>query len=210
MAVSFRGVRFSWHEEFPPLTFSLPASGIAAFHGRAKSGKTAALLAIIGGIKPVAGEISVLGMDPLRQTRAIRQRVGLSFVEGIYEPYFSLTVADNCRFQAALQGQKIETRTVETLLSKVRADFGPDEVLFRLDPLRRLKVGIALALIGSPEIVLVDEPFRSLKRNEEEEVKEIFRELKGEGRLVVFTTVKEGELDIADQVIDMEKGVARK
>ncbi|GAV23419.1 ATP-binding cassette domain-containing protein [Carboxydothermus pertinax] len=204
--LQFKEVKFSQDPRFKPITFSVEQPGIVGIYGPAKTGKTACLLAMIGGIKPVAGAISVLGVNPVKKQREVRQKVGLSFVEGVYEPYFSLSVLDNFKFQGALLGKKVSQEEVEKLLAKVEANFSKKDKLEDLNSLQRLKVGITLALLGDPQLVLIDEPFKNLTGIERKYIEKILLGLKEEGKLVVYTTLKEEELGIADVVIDIARG----
>ncbi|GAV24480.1 hypothetical protein ciss_04130 [Carboxydothermus islandicus] len=204
--IQFKDVKFSKDPRFKPITFFVEQPGIVGIYGPAKTGKTACLLAMIGGIRPVEGAITVLGLNPVKKQREIRQKVGLSFVEGIYEPYFSLSVFDNFKFQGALIGKKVTPVEVDRLLEKIEANFTKENIIADLNPLQRIKVGLALALIGEPPVVLIDEPFRNLTCIERKLIEKIFLNLKQEGKLVIYTTLKEEELGIADIVIDIARG----
>ena len=204
--LKFQEVKFSKDLRFKPLTFSIPESQIVALYGPAKTGKTACLLAMVGGIKPITGAISVLGLNPIKRQREVRQKVGLSFIEGVYEPYFSLSVYDNFKFQGAILGKKVTKEELEKLLTKVDANFTERDIIADLNQVQRLKVGIALALLGNPEIVLIDEPFKNLTCVEQKYLEKILTGIKEEGKLVVYTTLKEKELEIADLVLDIARG----
>ncbi|NYE56390.1 ATP-binding cassette domain-containing protein [Carboxydothermus ferrireducens] len=204
--IQFKDVKFSKDPRFKPLTFSVEQPGIVGIYGPAKTGKTACLLAMIGGVRPVAGSITVLGLNPVKKQREIRQKVGLSFVEGVYEPYFSLSVFDNFKFQGALLGKKVTPVEVDRLLEKIEANFTKESIIADLNPLQRIKVGLALALLGEPPVVLIDEPFRNLTCLERKHIEKILVNLKQEGKLVIYTTLKEEELGIADTVVDVVQG----
>lgn len=146
------------------------------------AGKSTLLATLAGLLAPLAGQVRVLGMDPLRQRRALHEMTGhLGHKTGFYP---ELTGRENLTLHARLRG------------------FGPDEVEHQLAdsglqahagrPLSeyshgmRRRLGLAKALLGSPRLLILDEPDAGLDRQTHARLHRRLGE--GTGRSVLMAT----------------------
>ena len=170
------------------VTFQAPASAITAVLGRNGAGKTTAIDICVGLRSADSGVVSVLGLDPTREVTALRTRVGVmpqtggSGAAGIYP---SVRPREVLRLFAAFYASPAD----------------PDELLTQLDlsavagtPWRRLSGGeqqrlsLALALVGRPELVFLDEPTAALDVRGRKTVWRLLARLRDNGTTVVVTT----------------------
>ena len=169
-------------------TFDAPSGAITAVLGRNGAGKTTTIDICAGLRTGDGGAARVLGLDPRRDTAALRSRVGLmpqtggSGAAGVYP--------------------SVRPREALRLFSSFYANpHDPDTLLDRLDlaavattPWRRLSGGeqqrlsLALALVGRPELVFLDEPTAALDVAGRQAVWTMLEELRDNGTTVVVTT----------------------
>ncbi|HKE00107.1 MAG TPA: ATP-binding cassette domain-containing protein [Planctomycetota bacterium] len=135
------------------VTFDVPAGSIAAVVGPSGSGKSLLLRAVGGRLGCDSGSIRVLGLDPLRDVRALATRVGYAPQYAAFPPRTTVgEVGRLCRRLAGDGDAHWFTRVCQELelLLGERAD--------RLSEARGRHLSLALALQRSPELVIADEP----------------------------------------------------
>jgi phospholipid/cholesterol/gamma-HCH transport system ATP-binding protein len=163
-AVEFRNVSFSYDDKkvLDNLSFTLARGEIKIILSGSGGGKTTILKLILGLLKPDAGQILIDGEDitPLGESemQRVRDKMGMVFQEGAL--FDSLSVYENVAYR--LQEREMPEADVEeevrSLLKFVRLEDAIDKLPSELSGGMRKRVSIARALVGSPKIVLFDEP----------------------------------------------------
>ncbi|MCL4079167.1 ABC transporter ATP-binding protein [Coriobacteriia bacterium Es71-Z0120] len=170
------------------------------------AGKTTTLKMLLGLVRPTGGRFEILGRDAL--DLASRRRVG--FLPE--QPYFpvNLTAMQAMRFYGALTGVATERLDEEaaSLLERVGlADAARTELKkFSRGMLQRL--GIAQALLGSPEVVVLDEPASGLDPVGQRDVRNLMLDLRAEGTTVLLSSHQLSEVEaVCDRVTIINRGV---
>jgi len=148
--------------------------------GRASTGKTSLLLTLAGRMRSSAGTLRVLGNSLPSGAGDVRRRVALAEVRGVNELDDALTVEQHVAERLVLHqpwyrpwvgpdavAEQLER--VEAALAAVEADvppLRPREFVSDIDPLERMALGVVLALIGRPDVLVVDD-VDSLRRSED-------------------------------------------
>ena len=141
------------------------------------AGKSTMLKVILGLLPPSAGTISVLGVDPVRDPREVRRRVGYMPEQDAYVT--GLTGVESVAFAGALSGlpRAAAMQRAHTVLNYV----GLEEVRYRkveeYSTGMRQRVRLAQALVHDPELLFLDEPTNGLDPEGREEVLEVIRDL---------------------------------
>jgi len=140
------------------LTFGVPPGEVFGFLGINGAGKSSALKILTGDAPPTSGTASVLGADVVRSSSAARARVGYcSQTDALLD---LLTTREHLELYAALRGCWGSARGA--LVGRTLAQFGLEEyggkLAGSLSGGNKRKLGLALALIGAPPIVILDEP----------------------------------------------------
>ncbi|MCE5202687.1 MAG: ABC transporter ATP-binding protein [Actinomycetia bacterium] len=169
------------------------------------AGKTTTLKMLIGLVRPTQGRFTILGQD----SRQPRGRTALGFLPE--QPYFPthLTALQALKFYGALAGVRREGLDGEalSLLEKVGlADAGRVELTkFSRGMLQRL--GIAQALLGSPHVVILDEPASGLDPVGQRDIRNLMLQLRADGTTVLLSSHQLSEVEaVCDRVTILDRG----
>ena len=165
------------------IDLTVPRGEVFGFLGPNGAGKTTAIRILMDLIRPTAGRAEVLGFDAQRDTIEVRRRCG--YLPGDLALYDSLSVDACLDLAAALRGG-VDTRYRDELAERLSLDRTR-----RVGDLSRgnyQKVGLVIALMAKPEVLLLDEPTSALDPLMQEEVEAILGEAVAEGRTVFFSS----------------------
>jgi ABC-2 type transport system ATP-binding protein len=184
------------------LSMTLPRGNLVALLGPNGAGKTSTLDVCTGFARPDSGTVRVLGLDPWKQSRSLRPRIGMMLQAG---------------------GAHAAARVGEMLTVIARCSARPLDPKWLLDtlglsdaartPVRRLSGGqlqrlsLAMALVGRPELLFLDEPTAGMDPQARHLVWELLRSVRRDGVSVLLTThlLDEAEL-LADRVVIIDHG----
>ena len=161
------------------------------------SGKSTTLKAALGLVRPTRGRVEVDGLDVQRQGRETRARLGylpqgLSFPDGC-------TAREVMRFVARLRG--LEEREIPALLDRVDLLAAADREASSFSGGMKQRLGLALALLGGPRALVLDEPTAALDPTGSLAVRDLVKEIGREGTTVVISSHDLGEVAaLADRV----------
>ncbi|KQB85544.1 ABC transporter ATP-binding protein [Corynebacterium oculi] len=205
-ALELRGVVKS----FPTITavneLSLCArrGEILALLGPNGAGKTTTIDMCVGFVKPTSGRITVLGLDPTTQPERVRERIGIMLQGG--GSYSGIKVEEMLRLTAAYSAHPLDPAW---LMEVVGLEGVRKNTYRRLSGGQQQRLSLALALIGRPELVFLDEPTAGMDAQSRLAVWELMRVLRRDGVTVVLTTHLMDEAEaLADRVVIMDRGRA--
>ncbi|EIP96534.1 ABC-type multidrug transport system, ATPase component [Opitutaceae bacterium TAV1] len=179
---------------------------IAGLVGPDGAGKTTLMRLMAGLMKPDAGTLRVFGHDPVREAAALRGLVGYMPQKfGLYE---DLTIQENLTLHADLRGLVGAERrtTFERLLTFTDLARFTDRLAGKLSGGMKQKLGLACALLGTPKLLLLDEPGVGVDPISRRELWRMVRELSGEGIAVVWSTAYLDEAERCDDVLLLNEG----
>ena len=185
------------------LDLSVPAGGVFGFLGPNGSGKTTTIRCLLGLARPSAGSCRVLGADSQRQLTSVIGRVG-SLVEtpGLFP---GLSGRRNLALLGRLEG--IGAREVQRVLERVGLPERADDPVRGYSLGMRQRLGIAIALLKDPELLVLDEPANGLDPAGIKEVRDLLRGLGAEGRTVFVSSHILGEVQqVCDRVAILSRG----
>lgn len=208
MAVRVRGLRRTYghghtaYEAVRGVDLDVPAGTITALLGTNGAGKTSTLEVIEGLAPATAGEVSVLGLDPLADRAAIRARTGVLLQRSGFSG--DLTVRETLRQWA---GTLSHARPVDEVLAMLSLESRADVRMLALSGGEARRVDLASALMGDPELVILDEPTTGLDPESRREVWRLVEGLRERGATVLVTThyLEEAET-LADRLEIMHGG----
>ena len=203
-AVSVRNLTksFSGRTAVDDLSFDVQKGEVFALLGHNGAGKSTTIDLILGLKAPEAGTARILGMDAAKHRKQVFERVGVQLQNTRYQP--GITVEEACIEYASLYAAPADyPQLLERFgLGTLRKSF-----VSKLSDGERQKLSVVLALIGSPEIVFLDELTTGLDVVARREVWRTLKQLKGQGLTIFLTThyMEEAEA-LCDRVCIIRSG----
>lgn len=184
------------------LSMQVARGSITAVLGPNGAGKTTTLETCEGYRRPQAGTVRVLGLDPQRQRRELLPRIGVMLqAGGAWSGVRAMEMLDHI---AALHAQPLDTTMLHDRLGL--ADCGRTPYR-RLSGGQQQRLGLAMALVGRPELVFVDEPTAGMDPQARRTTWELLEEIRTDGVTVVLTTHHMDEAEhLADQIHIIDHG----
>ncbi|MEU5189656.1 ABC transporter ATP-binding protein [Streptomyces klenkii] len=184
------------------VSFTVARGELFALLGTNGAGKTSTVELLEGLAKPTAGEVRVLGHDPYAERSAVRPRIGVMLQEGGFPA--DLTVTETVRMWA---GCTTGARPVTEALELVDLLGRKNVRIKQLSGGERRRLDLALALLGRPEVLFLDEPTTGLDPEARHNTWDLVRRLRAEGTTVLLTThyLEEAE-SLADHLAIMREG----
>jgi ABC-2 type transport system ATP-binding protein len=184
------------------LSLTVDRGTITAVLGPNGAGKTTTLETCEGYRVPQHGTVRVLGLDPRRQARELLPRIGVMLQDG--GAWSGARAPEMLRHIAALHAHPVDPAVLEERLGLSECGRTPYR---RLSGGQKQRLGLAMALIGRPEVVFVDEPTAGLDPAVRRTVWELFSELREDGVTVVLTTHYMDEAErLADRIHIIDHG----
>jgi ABC-2 type transport system ATP-binding protein len=175
---------------------------IFAFLGPNGAGKTTTVEILEGFRTRSAGEVSVLGVDPARAGGAWRDRVGAVLQES--QPEIGLTVRECLQLYA---GYYSKPRDIAETIALVGLEGKADDHAEQLSGGQRRRLDVALALIGDPELIFLDEPTTGFDPSARRNAWGVIAGLRELGKTVFLTTHYMDEAEnLADRIAVIAKG----
>ena len=161
------------------VTFSVRRGELFALLGTNGAGKTSTMEVLEGLAPPAQGAVRVLGCDPYRERALVRRRMGIMLQEGGFPP--DLTVAETGRMWA---GTLSAPRPVAEALGLVSLGHRAGVAVRSLSGGERRRLDLAMAILGRPEVLFLDEPTTGLDPESRRRTWLLIRELLGAGTTV--------------------------
>lgn len=184
------------------LSFNVASGEGLALWGTNGAGKTTALRCILGLIS-YEGSVRICGIDVKKHGKQARARIGLVPQEISFHD--DLTVVDTMRLYTSLR--KADPADGSELLERLSLSSHGSKQVRQLSGGLRQRLALAIALLGDPQILLLDEPTANLDAAGRQDFLGLLEKLKAEGKALVFASHRPGEvLRLADRVISLEQG----
>jgi len=185
------------------VTLSL-GPGVFGLLGHNGAGKTTLMRSIATIIRPTSGAISVLGKDTVRDGDVVRRNIG--YLPQELGMYAQLTALDFVEYMARLKGVRDVQSVLDTLDMVGMAEY-KNRKIGQLSGGMKRRVGIAQALVGNPNIVIVDEPTAGLDPEERVHFRGILSRLAKDGRTVILSThIVEDVYQLCPEIAVLRKG----
>ena len=184
------------------LSFEVAPGTVTAILGPNGAGKTTTVETCEGYRAPQAGRVRVLGLDPRRDRRRLGARVGVMLQDG--GAWTGARAGEMLRHMAALHAHPL---SVDGLIERLGLGSCGRTTYRRLSGGQQRRLSLAMALVGRPELVFLDEPTAGMDPQGRRLVWELIDALRRDGVAVLLTThlMEEAEA-LADQVVIVDEG----
>ncbi|MGK5728411.1 ABC transporter ATP-binding protein [Streptomyces sp. URMC 124] len=203
-AVEVRGLvkRYGPKAAVDGLDLSVAGGGLTAVLGPNGAGKTTTIETCEGYRRPDAGTVRVLGLDPVADAAALRPRVGVMLQSG--GVYAGARAEEMLRHVASLHAHPLD---VPSLIDRLGLGGCGRTSYRRLSGGQQQRLALAMAVVGRPELVFLDEPTAGLDPQARHATWDLVRELRADGVTVVLTTHYMDEAEaLADDVAIIDSG----
>jgi ABC-2 type transport system ATP-binding protein len=166
------------------ISFAVRRGEVMGFLGPNGAGKTTAIRILFDLIRPTAGNARVFGLDCQRQALEARSRMG--YLPGELRLYDGLTGKETIAFFQSLRPQQRDDRFVGGLVERLNLD--PSRRVGDYSKGNKQKLGLVLAMLSRPDLLVLDEPTSGLDPLVQEEVAGILAELAEDGVTTFFSS----------------------
>jgi ABC-2 type transport system ATP-binding protein len=194
IAVDDLVIRYGEKRAVNGVSFSLQRGRVLALLGPNGAGKTSIVEACEGYRSVASGRVRVLGLDPRRQHDTLMPRLGIMLQSGGVYP--AVTAVDVLTLFAAFASDPLD---VDDLVRRLGLTGFRRTPFSRLSGGERQRLSLALAVVGRPEVVFLDEPTAGMDTRTRHDTWQLIRELRDDGVSVLLTTHL---LDEAEQLAD--------
>lgn len=179
------------------ITLQVNEGEIFGFLGPNGAGKTTTIRMLTGLTKPTSGTARISGLDCIRESLAVKQKIGV--VAETSNLYNEMSAWNNLMFIGELYGvdKSVRTERVKQLLQAFQLHERRNDRLIGYSKGMKRRVRIAAALIHNPEVLFLDEPTSGLDVQSSRLIRSLVRELNKEGMTIFLTT---HYIDEADQL----------
>ena len=201
------GIEFAGKNTLEQINLELYANETLTLVGPNGAGKTTTLRMLYTLMNPDKGNVKVDGFDSIKEAENVRRRLGvLPDARGVYK---RLTARENIQYFGELHGM-----TMKEIAERTHAlsdALGMEDVLDRqaegFSQGQRTKTAIARALIHDPKNVILDEPTNGLDVMTTRGLREFLKQLKAEGRCVIFSShIMQEVAALCDRIVIISKG----
>ena len=171
------------------VTFTIQKGEVVGFLGPNGAGKTTTMKMITGAIPSDAGTVKVAGYDVFEQPMEVKRRTG--YLPENPPVYTDMTVLDYLRFVGAIKGLGGRTLSaqVDSAMGRCNITGVSGRLIGNLSKGFKQRVGIAQAILGDPDVLILDEPTIGLDPNQIHEVRARIKDLARERTVVLSTHI---------------------
>lgn len=186
------------------ITLSLPTGKTTAIIGPSGAGKTTLIRTIVGRLHVTSGHVKIFGTD----AGSAKLRHIMTYMTQELSVYPDLTVSENIRYFATMAGvpRKKLCQTMNEVLSAVEISDKKNQLVASLSGGQKQRVSLATALIGSPKIMVLDEPTVGLDPVLRVKLWKLFDDLASQGRTLIISSHSMDEAERCDDLVLIRDG----
>lgn len=197
------------HTAVSDLCFRLEAGKIYGLLGPNGAGKSTTMNLMTGCLAPTSGHVTVDGLDLYKDAKRAKAKLG--YLPEVPPLYPNMTVGEYLRFTG--RARKLDKATLDKRMDAVMTQTQLHDVKHRLirtlSKGYRQRVGIAQALIGDPEVIVLDEPTVGLDPKQISEIRELISMLGGKHTVVLSSHILSEVQAVCDHILILDHGSLR-
>ncbi|MFH1091163.1 MAG: ABC transporter ATP-binding protein [Pseudomonadota bacterium] len=188
------------------ISFHVDTGEILGFLGPNGAGKTTTMRILTGFYPPSSGRARVAGLDVLENSLAVRKKIG--YLPENVPLYGEMAVEEYLRFVSEVKGvpRLKRTEAVGRAMEYCRLEEVKRRYIRKISKGFRQRVGLAQALIGDPEVLILDEPTLGLDPRQINEIREVIKGFAGEKTVILSTHILPEVSMTCQRVVIVDKG----
>lgn len=198
--------KYDNHLAVDHLTFTVPRGQILGFLGPNGAGKSTTMNIITGYISATEGSVTINGHDIYEEPEEAKKSIG--YLPEQPPVYMDMKVKEYLEFVAELKGVSKKEREAQIVsaLAKTGTEDVAGRMIKHLSKGYRQRVGIAQAIIGNPEVIILDEPTVGLDPVQIIEIRDLMKELAKEHTVILSSHILSEISAVCDTVMIINKG----
>lgn len=198
--------KYGNHLAIDNLSFKIEKGKIYGFLGPNGAGKSTTMNIMTGYLGATKGEVLINGHDILKEPREAKKHIG--YLPELPPLYMEMTVWEYLDFAAELKGIPKEKRksSVEEVLELVKLADVRDRLIRNLSKGYRQRAGLAQAILGFPDIIILDEPTVGLDPKQIIEIRELIRKLAKDHTVILSSHILAEVKEVCDYIMIIAKG----
>lgn len=198
--------RYGNHAAVNDLSFTVETGKVVGFLGPNGAGKSTTMNMITGYIAPTEGEVLIDGIDIMDEPELAKKNIG--YLPEIPPLYPDLKVREYLSFVAELKKVSKKDRDIEVhkIMSKTKTLDVSEKLIKHLSKGYKQRVGLAGAMMGNPDILILDEPTVGLDPSQIIEMRELIRELSKNHTVLLSSHIMQEISAVCDEIIIINEG----
>lgn len=184
------------------ISFTVEKGEIVGFLGPNGAGKSTTMKIITGFIKPTDGVVLVNGIDVVKNPIEAQNKIG--YLPENNPMYLEMYVREYLKFQASVH--RLDKQTIEEVIEKVGLTPESHKKIGELSKGYRQRVGLAVAILHNPTVLILDEPTTGLDPNQLVEIRQLIKALGKDKAVLLSTHIMQEVEALCNRVIMINKG----
>ena len=204
--VSNLSKKYGDHYAVKNLSFEIEKGKVYGFLGPNGAGKSTTMNIMTGYIAASAGDVEIDGHDILKEAEEAKKCIG--YLPEMPPLYQDMTVKEYLDFVAELKkvAKADRKKQVEEVMKKTFITDMQGRLIKNLSKGYKQRVGLAQAMIGNPDVIILDEPTVGLDPKQIIEIRELIRELKKEHTVILSSHILSEVAEVCDEIMIIAKG----
>ncbi|MDD2972045.1 MAG: ABC transporter ATP-binding protein [Lachnospiraceae bacterium] len=198
--------KYGDHMAVDHLTFTIEKGKVYGFLGPNGAGKSTTMNMITGYLGATGGTIKINGMDMVKNPEKAKRCIG--YLPEIPPVYPDMTVKEYLQFAAELKGLRKEDKkeNMEKVMNMVQLMDVKDRLIRNLSKGYRQRVGLAQAILGFPDVIILDEPTVGLDPKQIMEIRDLIRSLGKDHTVILSSHILSEVSAVCDQILIISRG----
>jgi ABC-2 type transport system ATP-binding protein len=198
--------KYGNHIAVDNLSFHVESGKIYGFLGPNGAGKSTTMNIMTGYIAPTSGSVTIGGHDIVKDAEEAKKHIG--YLPEIPPLYQDMTVAEYLKFAAELKQipKKERTQQIQKVMEMTRLEEMQNRLIKNLSKGYKQRVGLAQAILGDPQVVILDEPTVGLDPKQIIEIRDLIKKLGQKHTVILSSHILSEVQAVCDEIMIISKG----
>ena len=186
------------------VSFKINKGEIVGLLGLNGAGKSTIMNMMTGYINPTDGEILIDSVNIEENREQVSKKIG--YLPEVPPLYADMTVLETLKFVCEIRGVKDKKNDIDEILKKTDLSHVRNNMVRRLSKGYKQRVGLAVAMIGQPQILILDEPTAGLDPKQITEIRELIKEIGKDKTVLISSHILSEISQVCNRVIVIKNG----